>query len=69
MQRLVEGAKAEGELMIYTSAPIEDITVLTDAFEKKYGVRTKLSASDSEKVSRQRALAKARQRPVSDTYL
>ena len=59
MQRLVEGAKAEGELMLYTSAPIEDITVLTDAFEKKYGVRTKLWRASSEKVL-QRTLAEAR---------
>ena len=41
-QRLVEAAKKEGELMIYTSAPVDDYMVFTAAFEKKYGIKVKV---------------------------
>jgi iron(III) transport system substrate-binding protein len=47
-QRLVEGAKKEGELMFYTSIPVEDISVLTAAFDKKYGIKVKVWRADSE---------------------
>ena len=49
-QRLVEGAKKEGELLLYTSAPVDDVAVLTAAFEKKYGVKVKVWRASSEKV-------------------
>jgi len=58
-QRLVEGAKKEGELLFYTSAPVDDIAVLTDAFEKKYGVKVKVWRAGSEKVL-QRAVTEGR---------
>ncbi|WP_020657054.1 ABC transporter substrate-binding protein [Massilia niastensis] len=58
-KRLIEGAKKEGTLMIYTSAPIDDMTVLTSAFEKKYGIKVKLWRAGSEKVL-QRAVTEAR---------
>jgi iron(III) transport system substrate-binding protein len=38
-QRLLEGAKREGELLLYSSMQIESITPLKRAFEAKYGVR------------------------------
>src|SRR5882672_1844138 len=47
-KRLVEGAKKEGELMFYASIPVEDIAVLTAAFDKKYGVKVKVWRADSE---------------------
>jgi len=47
-KRLVEGAKKEGELMFYSSIPVEDIAVLTAAFDKKYGVKVKVWRADSE---------------------
>jgi iron(III) transport system substrate-binding protein len=47
-QRLIEGAKKEGELMFYSSIPVEDIAVLTAAFDKKYGVKVKVWRADSE---------------------
>lgn len=49
-QKLVAAAKKEGELVMYTSAPIDDMTVLTAAFEKKYGIKVKLWRAGSEKV-------------------
>src|SRR5215218_7698748 len=47
-KRLVEGAKKEGELMFYSSIPVEDIAVLTAAFDKKYGIKVKVWRADSE---------------------
>jgi iron(III) transport system substrate-binding protein len=49
-QHLVDAARKEGELMIYTSVPVDDMAVLTAAFEKKYGVKVKVWRAGSEKV-------------------
>ena len=59
LQRLVEGAKREGEVTIYTSTPVDDMKVLADAFERQYGVKAKVWRASSEKVL-QRGLAEAR---------
>ncbi|MBC8023126.1 MAG: extracellular solute-binding protein, partial [Burkholderiales bacterium] len=58
-QKLIEGAKKEGELNIYTSAQTEDMGALTQAFEKKYGIKVSVWRSSSEKVL-QRAIQEAR---------
>ncbi len=47
-QRLIEGAKREKELTFYSSIPIEDISALVAAFDKKYGVKVKVWRGDSE---------------------
>jgi iron(III) transport system substrate-binding protein len=57
--RLVAAAKKEGELLIYTSAPVDDMAVLTAAFEKKYGIKVKVWRAGSEKVL-QRAVTEGR---------
>src|SRR3982751_1549605 len=49
-QKLVEGAKKEGELNIYTSAQSDDMGALVSAFEKKYGIKVNVWRSSSEKV-------------------
>jgi iron(III) transport system substrate-binding protein len=49
-QHLVDAARKEGELMIYTSVPVDDMAVLTAAFEKKYGIKVKVWRAGSEKV-------------------
>ncbi len=59
MQRLIDGAKKEGEVSIYTSAPVDDVKALTDLFEKKYGVKSKVFRTSSEKVL-QRGVTEAR---------
>jgi iron(III) transport system substrate-binding protein len=59
MDRIIAAAKREGELTIYTSTPVDDMKVLTDAFERQYGVRTKVWRASSEKVL-QRGIAEAR---------
>jgi iron(III) transport system substrate-binding protein len=58
-QFLARGAKQEGELVVYTSLISEDLTALSAAFEKKYGVKVKGWRAGSEKVL-QRALTEAR---------
>jgi len=57
--RVLEGAKKEGPVSIYTSLNTKDSGPITEAFEKKYGVKTLLWRSSSEKVL-QRAVTEAR---------
>jgi iron(III) transport system substrate-binding protein len=57
--RLLAGARKEGTVVIYTSLNTQDSVPLTSAFENKYGVKTTLWRSASEKVV-QRAVAEAR---------
>src|ERR1700730_5374798 len=58
-QRLVEGAKKEGALGMYTSAQSDDMGALVAAFEKKYGIKVSMWRTSSEKVL-QRAVTEAR---------
>ena len=58
-QKLVEGAKKEGTLTMYTSAQNKDMGALVDAFEKKYGIKVEMWRASSEKVL-QRAVQEAR---------
>lgn len=58
-QKLVDGAKKEGALSMYTSAQGSDMGPLVAAFEKKYGVKTEMWRAGSEKVL-QRAVTEAR---------
>jgi ABC-type Fe3+ transport system substrate-binding protein len=41
-QRLVEGAKKEGELMVYSSMQNDSIAPLQKAFQEKYGLKMKI---------------------------
>jgi iron(III) transport system substrate-binding protein len=50
MQRLIEGAKREGELTLYTSLTVDDMAVINGAFEKKYGVKVKMWRAGADKV-------------------
>jgi iron(III) transport system substrate-binding protein len=59
LERLVAGAKKEGTLTVYNSAPVDDMAVITAAFEKKYGVRVQIWRASSENIV-QRAVAEAR---------
>ena len=58
-QKLVEGAKKEGTLTYYTSAPVADIAALAGPFEKKYGIKVKYWRAASEQLL-QRAVAEGR---------
>src|SRR5256885_25324 len=58
-QRILEGAKKEKQVTVYTSLNLKDSVPIAQAFEKKYGVKVELWRSSSEKVL-QRALTEAR---------
>jgi iron(III) transport system substrate-binding protein len=57
-QRLVEAAKEEGTLNLYTSMSLEDMDKITAEFEKKYGIKVVTWRAGSEKVV-QRAITEA----------
>src|SRR5215831_19175579 len=59
LQKLIEGAKKEGELNLYTSAQADDIGAVAAAYEKKYGIKVIMWRSSSENVLR-RAVTEAR---------
>ena len=58
-QRIVESARKEKHAVVYTSLNLKDSVPITQAFEKKYGVKIELWRSSSEKVL-QRAVTEAR---------
>src|SRR5688572_9691976 len=58
-QRIIEAAKKEKHAVVYTSLNLKDSVPITQAFEKKYGVKVELWRSSSEKVL-QRAVTEAR---------
>ena len=60
-QRLVEGARKEGTLTIYTSATTGDMGAVTAAFEKKVGIKVNVWRAGSEAIL-QRAVTEARAR-------
>jgi iron(III) transport system substrate-binding protein len=58
-QKVLAAAKKEGKALIYTSLNLKDSVPITEAFEKKYGVKIDLWRSSSEKVL-QRAITEFR---------
>jgi len=58
-EKLLAGARKEGSLTVYSSANVEDMAVLTAAFEKKYGVKVRVWRASSEQVV-QRGVTEAR---------
>ena len=58
-QRLLEGARREGQLNLYTSLTVEDMVVLNAAFEKRYAVKVQMWRAASDKVL-QRVITEAR---------
>src|SRR5437764_2112933 len=49
-KRLVEGAKKEGAVAVYSSVTVDDMKVLAAAFEKKYGVKLQAWRASSETI-------------------
>ena len=56
---LVEGARKEGEVMVYHSTQLEDLKPVFDAFTQKYGVKVRNWRSSSENVV-QRVISETR---------
>lgn len=48
--RLLAGARKEGELTLYTSLTVEDMQVLNTAFERKYAIKVKMWRASADKV-------------------
>jgi iron(III) transport system substrate-binding protein len=67
-QKLIEGAKKEGTLTIYTSATVEDMNVLMAAFEKKYGIKAKLWRGSSENILQRAVVENRGKRYEADIY-
>ena len=63
-QRILENARREGVLVIYTSLAPSESVPLTRAFEKKHGIKVELWRAASEKVT-QRTITEARARRFS----
>ena len=57
--KVAAGAKKEGKVVVYTSLNTKDSVPISEAFEKKYGVKVELWRSSSEKVL-QRAVTEFR---------
>lgn len=57
--RLLEGARKEGSITLYTSLVVDDIGAAAAAFEKKYGIKVNYWRASSEKIL-QRALTEMR---------
>jgi iron(III) transport system substrate-binding protein len=57
--KLLDEARKQKQVTIYTSLNLKDSVPLTEAFEKKYGIKTTLWRASSEKVL-QRAITEAR---------
>src|ERR1700687_382409 len=58
-EKLIAGAKNEKIVTVYTSANVEDMAILSAAFEKKYGVKVRVWRASSEQVL-QRGVIEAR---------
>jgi iron(III) transport system substrate-binding protein len=58
-EKLVQGAKRERTLTLYSSAPPEDANPLISAFEKKYSVKVEVWRASSERIV-QRAVVERR---------
>jgi len=59
LERLVAGARKEGQVVLYSTMTVQDGRALGAAFEKKYGVKLVHWRGSAEKIV-QRALAEAR---------
>lgn len=59
LEKLIEGAKREGALTVYTSAQSNDLGVVVAAYEKKYGIKASVWRAGSEAVLN-RAVQEAR---------
>jgi iron(III) transport system substrate-binding protein len=51
-QKLIDGARKEGAVTLYSSAVVDDTNAIAAAFEKKYGVSVKLWRGSSEDILR-----------------
>ncbi len=66
---LLDAAKIEGEVVVYSTAPPDDNKAITGAFEARYGIPVKLWRGSSEEIL-QRVMAEAKAgRPQADAFI
>ena len=58
LQRLIDGAKKEGGLELYSSAAVQDMAPIIAGFEKKYGLKVRVWRGSATDI-RQRAMTEA----------
>lgn len=68
MQRLIEGAKKEGTLTLYTSQTPDDVAVIISTFEKKYGIKVRLWRGSSEDILQRSVVENRAKRYEADVY-
>jgi iron(III) transport system substrate-binding protein len=59
MQQIIEGAKKEGTLTLYSSLTTDDMAAITPLFQKKYGIKINFWRGSSQDI-RDRAIAEAK---------
>ena len=59
MERLIAGAQAEGVVSVYSTVTVDDMVLLSTAFEEKYGVKVELWRGNTSGIL-QRATTEAR---------
>ena len=59
LQKLIDGAKKEGGLELYSSATVEDMAPIIAGFEKKYGLKVRVWRGSATDI-RQRTVTEAR---------
>jgi iron(III) transport system substrate-binding protein len=68
-QRLIDGAKREGAVSLYSTSVAEDTTPIVDAFRREYGIDVQVWRGSTETVA-QRAIAETRAgRCPADAFL
>ena len=65
---LIEGAKAEGFLMLYSSMQVASINTLQKAFEDKYGIKLRFWRGGSEDILRRSVIEKKAGREDVDVF-
>jgi len=66
-EQFVEGAKKEGEVILYASMNLEEANVMISRFEQKYPfVKVKLNRTDSEKLLTKILVEARAKRPMAD---
>ncbi len=67
-QVLMDGAKKEGTLTLYTSLTSEDAKILGDAFERKYGVKLRVWRASNEDILQRAIVENRASRNDSDLF-
>jgi iron(III) transport system substrate-binding protein len=68
MQKLIDGAKKEGTVSVYSSITTEDMAALIPPFEKKYGVKVRFWRASNEDILQRAVVENRGNRFEADVY-